>query len=299
MRLISLEANRDSFKKVNFNRVGLTLVVGRHRLAKKANLKKTYNGVGKSLIVALIDYCLCSNKNDQFDAHLPDWTFTLTFEHAGRQHRLSRTTGDPQLVFDDAELGLKQCRERFQELGVFLMPPVKVAYLTFKSLMAFFLRPKAASYVQVPTRPQPDWTDYQSVLCQSFLLGIDYQRSVEKHDQKKRLDQYVTLAERYQKDKELELFMVENAEVELIELDTEISRLSADLEAFRVAENYSERERQADLLHNRLMSVGNEMVVQQNLISDLQAAMNVSLMFRPRPCWTFLMRAQRQFQSAS
>lgn len=53
MRLIELTANQPSFKRVAFNRTGLTLIVGRHRATKKTDLKSTYNGVGKSLIVAL------------------------------------------------------------------------------------------------------------------------------------------------------------------------------------------------------------------------------------------------------
>ena len=49
MRLIELTANQASFRPIRFNRKGLTLIVGRHREAKKTDLKKTYNGVGKSL----------------------------------------------------------------------------------------------------------------------------------------------------------------------------------------------------------------------------------------------------------
>jgi hypothetical protein len=51
MRLISLTSNRSSFKPVRFNRQGLTLIVGRHKNAKSSDLKKTYNGVGKSLSI--------------------------------------------------------------------------------------------------------------------------------------------------------------------------------------------------------------------------------------------------------
>jgi uncharacterized protein YydD (DUF2326 family) len=58
MRLIELSANESTFKRIAFNRTGLTLIVGRHRATKKADLKKTYNGVGKSLIVALVNFCL-------------------------------------------------------------------------------------------------------------------------------------------------------------------------------------------------------------------------------------------------
>ena len=53
MRLIRLSANRESFKPVMFNETGLTLIVG-----SKTKGGETYNGVGKSLIVALLHFCL-------------------------------------------------------------------------------------------------------------------------------------------------------------------------------------------------------------------------------------------------
>ncbi len=276
MRLIALSANQPSFKTVPFNRTGLTLIIGRHGTAKKTDLKKTYNGVGKSLIIALVNYCLGSNKNEQFDAHLPKWAFSLSFEHAGQPYRVTRTTGEAKLLLNDEEISLTRYRERLEELGVFSMPAEGLPYLTFRSLLAFFLRPKNGSYVRYD-RPQPEWKEYQSVLCQSFLLGLDYHRAVQKHDQKKRLDEQVALADRYKKDKELREFYLgeKNAEVELRELKTEIKQLEDDLTAFRVAENYAERQQKADRLHHQLADLANGTVVYRNLLADLELAQKV------------------------
>lgn len=276
MRLIALTANQPSFKSVNFNRTGLTLIVGRHRSAKKTDLKKTYNGVGKSLIVALIDYCLGSNKNVHFDTHLSEWSFTLTFEHAGETHTITRTTGASKLLFDGGEISCSKCSDRLNDLGVFSMPTEKIGFLTFRSLLSFFLRPKNGSYVKYDC-PQPNWKQYQSVLCQSFLLGLDYDRAVQKHEQKKRLDEQLELAERYKKDKELKEFYLgeKNAEVELLELETQIKRLEDDLNAFRVAENYSERQQKADALHHQLTGLANEIVIHKNLLADLELALKI------------------------
>jgi len=251
MRLIELSANKSSFKRVKFNRTGITLIVGRHRMAKKTDLKKTYNGVGKSLIVALVNYCLGSNRNEHFNTHLPEWAFTLVFEHAGETHSVTRTTGDAKLLYDDKEISLNKYKENLEQLGAFVLPAESVGYLTFRSLLSFFLRPKNGSYVRYD-RPQPEWKEYQSVLCQSFLLGLDYHRAVQKHDQKKKLDEQLGLAERYKKDKELKEFYLgeKNAEVELLELGTQIKRLEENLTAFRVAEDYAERQHKADRLHS-------------------------------------------------
>ena len=224
MRLLELSSNKTTFKTVRFNRTGLTLILGKHKTKKKSDLKKTYNGVGKSLIVALVNYCLGSNRNKTFDNHLEDWEFTLSFEIANSTHTVTRAPGDDTIQLDGRETSLTKLRTFLHESGVFQMPAQRTDFLTFKSLLAFFLRPNRASYSS-HAKPQPKWTDYQSVLTQSFLLGLDFHLVVQKHDQKSRLDERVDLADRYKKDTELRQFYLgeKNAEVELKELDAEIS----------------------------------------------------------------------------
>lgn len=276
MRLTSLTSNRLSFKPVRFNRQGLTLIVGRHKNAKSADLKKTYNGVGKSLIVALVNYCLGANKNAQFDEHLEDWSFTLAFEHANVGHQITRHTGVPKVVFDEREMSVQKLRDELESLGVVKLPDVAVSSLTLRSLLAFFLRPKNASYVRYD-QPRSEWTPYASNLYQSFLLGLDYARAVRKHDQKVALDKFSDLAKRYKTDQDLRQFYLgeRNAEVELLELERDISRLEGDLAAFRVSENYAERQRRADDLHRQHAAIANETVVTENLRQDLVLALEV------------------------
>ena len=275
MRLTSLSSNRSSFKTVRFNRQGLTLIVGRHKNAKSSDLKKTYNGVGKSLIVALVNYCLGANKNAQFDEHLPDWSFTLEFEHAGVSHRITRQTGVTRVVFDEREVSITKLRDELEALDAIHLPG-EVKSLTLRSFLAFFLRPKQASYVRYD-QPRPEWTPYLSVLYQSFLLGVDYARAIRKHDQKVALDKYSDLAKRYKTDQDLRLFYLgeRNAEVELLELGREIARLERDLAAFRVSENYAERQRRADDLHRQHATIANEIVVMENLRQDLMLTLDV------------------------
>jgi uncharacterized protein YydD (DUF2326 family) len=275
MRLISLTANMASFKPVVFNPTGLTLVVARQRGARRPDPKNTFNGVGKSLLVALVNYCLGANRNEHFDAHLAGWEFTLTFEANGREHTIVRATGGAKPLLDGEEVALTKLNDWLAG-EAFQMPADPVPFLTFRSLLAFFLRPKSGSYVAYD-RPEPKWKEYQSVLCQSFLLGLDYHRAVQKHDQKKKLDELTELADRYKKDKELREFYLgeKSAEVELADLGTQVARLEADLAAFRVAENYAERERRADDLHRQLGDLGNRLVVLRTVLDDLDLSLRV------------------------
>ena len=82
------------------------------------------------------------------------------------------------------------------------------------------------------------------MLYQSFLLGLDYLRAVQKHDSKKKLDEHLELANRYKKDKELREFYLgeKNAEVELATLRERIAKLQENLDALTVAKDYGDRQ---------------------------------------------------------
>lgn len=274
MRLIRLSSDRPSFKTVNFKPHGVTLIIGKHQGVDKIDLKKTYNGVGKSLVVALVNYCLGSNKNEQFDRHLKGWTFRLEFEHEGIEHFVMRTPGESKLVFDGQVTSLTQYKESLLELGIFSIPTEDEGFLSFRSLLSFFLRPRRGSYTDF-SKPRAEWSDFQSVLCQSFLLGLDYKLALRKYEDKKNLDEQISLAERYKKDKDLREFYVgeKNAEVELLELNTQIKSLESDLASFRVAKNYAERQAKADRLHNDMLELQNESVVENNLLEDIDSAL--------------------------
>ena len=60
MQLISLEANKPSFNTVHFNPKGLTLIIGKSTSTDKNN---TYNGVGKSLLLQLVNFCIGFQQN--------------------------------------------------------------------------------------------------------------------------------------------------------------------------------------------------------------------------------------------
>ena len=109
MRLLSLTSSESSFHPVRFNESGLSLVVGRRGSESPGDsLNRTYNGVGKSLMIVLIDFCLGSNSNRFLSEALPDWEFTLRFKQDGQEHFLRRNTSNQRtIIYDDAELGIR------------------------------------------------------------------------------------------------------------------------------------------------------------------------------------------------
>lgn len=75
MKLLSLRANKPSFHPIILKMVSTLLLENRIAPLDEKD-GNTYNGVGKSLTLHLIHFCLGANKITSFAQKLPDWEFT-------------------------------------------------------------------------------------------------------------------------------------------------------------------------------------------------------------------------------
>jgi len=100
MQLIKVYANNESFRTVKFNPSGLNFIVAKQKNPEKNDEGKTYNGVGKSLLVRIINYCLGASKDRYvgFCEKLEGWEFYLDFTIGTRHFTAKRSTGEPQNV---------------------------------------------------------------------------------------------------------------------------------------------------------------------------------------------------------
>ncbi len=58
MKILKLYSNRNKFNTIKFNENGFSFICG---VELKEKSKNTYNGVGKTLSLILVDFCLGSN----------------------------------------------------------------------------------------------------------------------------------------------------------------------------------------------------------------------------------------------
>ena len=139
MKLIELSANKESFKTVTFNKTGLSFIVAKQKNPEPSDNSKTYNGVGKSLIVLLIHFCMGAKKDHykSFIDKLPDWIFYLTVEIDGVQHVISRKMSEPtKIYFDDEDpMTVDNFYEKIRQM-IFNFP-ADTQYLTFRNTLPF------------------------------------------------------------------------------------------------------------------------------------------------------------------
>ncbi|PIY25333.1 MAG: hypothetical protein COZ11_05600 [Deltaproteobacteria bacterium CG_4_10_14_3_um_filter_51_14] len=242
MRLIRLSANQKSFKTVEFNPTGLTLIVG-----AKSKGGETYNGVGKSLIIELLHFCLGSTKNPEFETKIPQWEFTLAFELSDGPHSVSRNTSQQGvLIFDHQELRLTAFNAWMEE-RLFSIPE-GVPSLTYRALLPKFMRRGQKQYTD--PRYTGDYSEFDMLIRNSFLLGIDVHLVAAKAQVRDEIKKLQTLRKNFKDDPLLRDFYMggKDADIQLSYLEGRIREMARDKNAFVVAENYYEMQKAANQL---------------------------------------------------
>jgi len=263
MRLIQLSANHASFKTVNFNKTGLTIIVG-----SKSSSGETYNGVGKSLLIEILHFCLGSNKKDVFEASIPQWEFTLKFDIDGVPHEVSRNTSKQSVFFlNHVEVSQTEFNKWMQE-RVFNIPN-DIKKLTFRSLLPKFMRQGNKHYVD--PRDTSDQSDYDRLIRNAFLLGIDTHLIAKKCDLRDEIVRIKALRSNFKNDTLLKDFYSggKDSEIYLSHLEETIKRLERDKNNFVVAEDYYQLQTKADDLAKQINEDKNKIFMYRNAINNI------------------------------
>ncbi len=278
MQLLTLKANKKSFKTVSFNKTGLSFIVAKQKNPGESDKGKTYNGVGKSLLIAIIHFCLgASNKHyKSFNEKLPGWIFTLEFEINSKNHITFRTTNDPnKIVFNNKTISVTKFNDQLATLCFNI--PLDINHLSFRSLIPFFIRPRKESYVSF-NAPSKTGSEYQKQIYNSFLLGLNVNLAQEKYKIKKEQDRIKELTTNFRKDDLLKDFFSGDKDITLAlpELNEQIDKFESDLNKFEVAEDYYETKTIADKTERILAETKNNITLLENQIKNIDESLKIS-----------------------
>lgn len=279
MKLIELSANKESFKTVRFNKSGLSFIVAKQKHPESSDNSKTYNGVGKSLIVLLIHFCLGAKKEHyaSFIEKLPDWVFYLTIEIDGTRHVITRKMSEPTKIYFDDELPMTvdNFNDKIRQM-IFNFPP-DTQFLSFRNTLPFFIRPIKKSYVEADN-PSNFYTDYQKLMVNTFLMGLDTNLAEEKYRLRKEQERVEELEKNIKNDELLKDFFTKDKDVNLkiIDLEDEIQKLQESREKYEVAEDYYDVKIKADTIEKKLAQKHNEIVLTKNQIDNITKSLQTS-----------------------
>jgi len=278
MQLIKVYSNKQSFKTVEFNTTGLSFILAKQKNPGLSEKGKTYNGVGKSLLVRIIHFCLGARTEDykDFCEKLKDWDFFLDFRVEDQEYTVTRTTSEPQkIILNKKEFSLNKFNEQMKDLCFCI--PDNISYLSFRSLLPFFIRPKKEFYVAY-NKPGKTGSEYQALLYNSFLIGLDVILAQKKYKIRKEQERIKNLEMNFKKDSLLKDFFTGNkdASLTLIDLEERIKKLDEDLNHFKVADDYHVVQLDADKVENELFTLNNSIIMLQNNIENISKSLTFS-----------------------
>ena len=145
-------------------------------------------------------------------------------------------TGSIKLNEDEYKLG------EFTDLlqsKVFFNIPEKFKYLSFRSLIPRFIRPQKASYDSYNSYLKEE-KEYQEILNNSFLLGLDIEKINRKRELKETLENIRDNKLNIEKDPILKEFFTADSDnkridIEILSLEKKVKLLSINISNFKVA----------------------------------------------------------------
>lgn len=296
MRLNSLTANFAEFRAIEF-RDGLNIVVADR--AKEATKTDSRNGLGKTTVIALIDFCLGANMSDRLEQMKGNrWYFTLSLTtRAGITLRASRGPDTPGEIHvqgnavaaglidpndaplsDVVDIGPRQWtnwlgRECFSNAGSSADPP------SFRSLIRHFARYRSDSLID-PFRTLANQRAEAVQAENSYLLNLDWRFAKEWADLKNRKSR-VALAD--DPDNSIES-QIAALEPQLVRVQRRSEKLARDIRTFSVLPEYREIEARVQQATARIKSLGNEnfadrqqLALYESQAADESAASNISI----------------------
>ncbi|MGE5342191.1 MAG: DUF2326 domain-containing protein [Candidatus Omnitrophota bacterium] len=278
MRLIKVYSNQKSFKIVKFNRSGPSFIVAKQKNPGINEEGKTYNGVGKSLLIRIIHFCLGAQKGDYktFCEKLPGWEFYLDFELGNKKFTAQRSTDDPgKIILNDDVLSIDNFKKSMEERCFDI--PSNISFLSFRSLIPFFIRAKKESYNEY-NKPFQAKSDYQTLVNNALLLGLNVGLAEKKYKTKEEKERIKQLEKNFKNDELLKGFLTGDKDVSLtlIDLEERINRLDSDLRNFKVAENYYEVQLEADKIEKELFALSNDLILLKNNIENIDKSLEFS-----------------------
>ena len=298
MRLLKLSANQDTFQTVEFNPTGISIICGRMENRDVIDDKNTYNGIGKSLVIRLIHFCLGTNTIEEFKNKLPDWEFSLLFEINGEKYTARRSTTEQTTIFlNDEPFKLRDFNSYFEPL-LFDIPENHIPYLTFRSLISRFIRPYTASYVDYLSAV-PKEEEYARQLCNAFLLGLDPALAERKQKIKRDLEDIKKFSQNVKKNDILREFFQQSKDVNIaiFNLENQISRLEERIKKFIIAENFEDLKKQADELTIEWHSMVNRKTILENAIKNIDKSLQIQPDITAAQLTKFFEEAQIQLEA--
>jgi len=269
MQLLKVYSNKESFKTITFHKNSLNIVFGGKKDPQDKSTSRTFNGVGKSLLLSIIDFCLGAN-NGSFKNSLSDWIFYLDFEHADKNYTVRRPAVETDKIYlNEEELSLDLFNKRMEEM-LFSVNLNDYPFISYRTLINRFLRAKKQSYVNWDTVFLRE-TPFQKLINNFYLLGFNIDYLVKKKILKDESDKIKVILDALDKDDEVRNILLKYSDVDIAmgEIKVKIKALEIALKKYEVAENNKQIQIEADHVSSERKEIANNLLILEKRLENI------------------------------
>lgn len=272
--IYSIDASGDTFRRVDL-KPGFNVVVADRKESESSTSSR--NGVGKTSLIRIIQFCLGGKRRGALDNEpLDDWTFTCNLDVGEARVEVSRSTSggriqvqgqwdrlpvDPNSTDDGvAKYSLKRWKQVLGRsmFGLKESTQQQSYTPTFRSLIAFFSRTGQGAYSE-PFKTVPQQQSFQKRMYNAYLLGLNWEHAKEMREVKKRRDELKKLKKASESGVFEEIMgSIGALETKRVQLAEDFKNLSNQLDSFEVHPEYSKIEEEANQLTSELHKISNE-----------------------------------------
>lgn len=272
-----ISANKESFKDIEFKK-GLNVIVGEK--SEDSSSKSTCNGVGKTTLIKVINFCLGSQKDSLPIDHLDGWEFSIEMDLFGKRITATRSISKDNIInidgdthkfpypptptlfskyykLDDWKIVLGKALFNFEKDDNIKYNP------SFRTLINYFIRYNKEFYND-PFVPFPKQSAVLTQLNNSYFLELNWRDASEAQEIKDEANKIKDLKRLYNehilKDLDSKSMIKSKGalETEKIKLQTSIRRRERELNEFTVNEQYKSYEILANKLTNDLNNLSDQ-----------------------------------------
>lgn len=289
--IVSVRSNQPQFRQVNFTS-GFNIVVAER--ADESSKKESRNGLGKTTLLHIIDFCLGSSVTFEegiYREALRDWVFIIDIRLRNEMYTVQRSVTSHTEVFLEgnfdnwpikpkienglASLSIRQWRD---VLGVLLfdlsLDEDRKYKPTYRSLISYFIRIGREAYITPfeHFRKQAEW-DIQ--VNNAFLLGLGWEYASrwqvlkDKETDLKNLRKLASSGSTLVTDL---LGTMGELEADRMILEEQVAKQRQQIELFQVHPEYEHIRTQADLLTRQIHDYVNQNMYDTKTITSYESS---------------------------
>ena len=287
-----ISANKSTFHPVTFT-TGLNVVLAERTDA--STQKDTRNGLGKSTVINIIDFCLGSRATKGkglIIETLESWAFTIDITLAGNRVKATRAIATPnRIVIDGVTTGWIEQPDLDDETGEYIfnwerwktllgwsqfgLPRTNDSFKykpSYRSLISYFIRRGPDAYID-PFRHFMQQNTWDIQLHIAFLLGLNWEYASQWQVLKDQEEGIKAI------DKAIKTGAMEGAvgsvgelEAQRIQIEEEVQNAEDALNSFKVHPQYEGIQAEADRITSELHELTNRNISNRRLLSRYQTS---------------------------